>query len=366
MLDIHSKLVILRKKEHKTQQDIAQYIGVSTAAVSKWETGQSYPDIMILPKLASYFNISIDELLGYESQMSKEAIQKLYHRLAADFQEKSFEVVFAEIKQIVKEYYSCFPLLQQLSVLLLNYSNIFQQQTNEVYEYIVNLCQRIEKYSTELKYIQLSQTIRAQLAMLMGEPEQVLNILGEQLEPYAGNNIILAGAYQSLEKFDQAEETYQISLFQNTISSMAVLTNYLHMQTRENMQKTIDYSLGLIELFDLETLHLPSCINFYLSAAQAFIIKNDIDATLSMLDCYRRLVGQIKLPITLHGNDYFNKIDVWISRELDLGKSVPRNDNTVRQSLLDSIKLNPAFASLQTNKHFQAIITTISHQLGVN
>lgn len=366
MLAIHSKLVLLRKREHKTQQDIAQYVGVSTAAVSKWETGQSYPDIMTLPKLANYFNISIDDLLGYESQMTKEAIQKLYQRLALDFQSKPFKEVLDEIKDIAKEYYACFPLLQQLSVLLLNYSNISHEQTDEVYEYIAKLCQRIENHSGNLKEIQLSQTIRAQLALLTNEPRNVLNILGEQIDRYAGNDILLASAYQKLGETERAAETYQISLFQNTISSIAVLTNYLHMQSKEQSQKSIDYAIELIDLFELEELHIPSCIGIYLSASHALLLQKDEDQALVMLDRYRRLIEKIKFPLTLHGNDYFDTIDDWLNRELELGQSLPRDEQTVRQSLVDSVKLNPVFASLQSNSQFKLIITTISQKLGVN
>ena len=57
-------LATKRKELDVTQEDIAQYIGVSRAAVSKWEKGLSYPDILLLPKLATYFNVTIDDLLG--------------------------------------------------------------------------------------------------------------------------------------------------------------------------------------------------------------------------------------------------------------------------------------------------------------
>lgn len=53
---------ILIENRHKrgiTQEELAEYIGVSKAAVSKWEIGMTYPDISLLPRLASYFNISI-------------------------------------------------------------------------------------------------------------------------------------------------------------------------------------------------------------------------------------------------------------------------------------------------------------------
>ena len=70
---------ILIENRHKrgiTQEELAEYIGVSKAAVSKWEIGMTYPDISLLPRLASYFNISIDELMGYKPQMDTADIRK--------------------------------------------------------------------------------------------------------------------------------------------------------------------------------------------------------------------------------------------------------------------------------------------------
>ena len=84
-INIGRAIVEGRRRKGITQEDLAQYMGVSKASVSKWETGQSYPDITLLPQLAAYFNISIDDLLGYEPQMEKDDIRRLYHRLAQDF-----------------------------------------------------------------------------------------------------------------------------------------------------------------------------------------------------------------------------------------------------------------------------------------
>lgn len=55
-------LVENRHKKGITQDALASHIGVSKGAVSKWETGSSLPDISLLPHLASFFYISIDEL----------------------------------------------------------------------------------------------------------------------------------------------------------------------------------------------------------------------------------------------------------------------------------------------------------------
>lgn len=95
-------LIVKRREKGITQDKLAAYIGVTKASVSKWETGQSYPDITFLPQLAAYFNISIDELIGYAPQMTEEDIKKLYHRLVSDFTEKPFDEVITECSRIIK------------------------------------------------------------------------------------------------------------------------------------------------------------------------------------------------------------------------------------------------------------------------
>lgn len=55
----------LRKRRNFTQQQLSDIIGVSIAAISKWETGAAYPDIELLPKIASIFDVSIDYFFDY-------------------------------------------------------------------------------------------------------------------------------------------------------------------------------------------------------------------------------------------------------------------------------------------------------------
>jgi transcriptional regulator with XRE-family HTH domain len=86
-INIAKVLVGKRKAKGITQDELASYMGVSKASVSKWETGQSYPDVTFLPMLAAYFNISVDALIDYQPQMTSGDIRKLYRRLAADFTE---------------------------------------------------------------------------------------------------------------------------------------------------------------------------------------------------------------------------------------------------------------------------------------
>ena len=63
-IKIGERIASLRKLNGITQTELAEILSVSNSAISKWETGQGYPDINFLPKLASVFSVSIDFLLG--------------------------------------------------------------------------------------------------------------------------------------------------------------------------------------------------------------------------------------------------------------------------------------------------------------
>lgn len=65
MLKISEKIKAKRRERDLTQEELAAMLGVTKAAVSKWETAESYPDITMLPQIAQLFHLSMDELFGY-------------------------------------------------------------------------------------------------------------------------------------------------------------------------------------------------------------------------------------------------------------------------------------------------------------
>lgn len=119
-INIARTIATKRKERGITQDELAKYMCVSRVSISKWETGQSYPDIQLLPKLASYFDISMDELMGYEPQMTAEDIRKLNLELMEGFATRSFEEAKADCDDIIKKYYSCWPLLFQIGMIFMN------------------------------------------------------------------------------------------------------------------------------------------------------------------------------------------------------------------------------------------------------
>lgn len=66
-MKIGEKIRKARKVQNLSQEDLAGEIGISVQAVSKWECGQSCPDIMYLPHIADYLEVSLDDLLREET-----------------------------------------------------------------------------------------------------------------------------------------------------------------------------------------------------------------------------------------------------------------------------------------------------------
>ena len=62
------RIALLRKQKPMTQEELAEKMGVSSQAVSKWENDVSCPDIQLLPRLARLLGVTVDELLSGKSQ----------------------------------------------------------------------------------------------------------------------------------------------------------------------------------------------------------------------------------------------------------------------------------------------------------
>ena len=76
-MNIGAKIKCLRKEKKVTQEELAEYLMISSQAVSKWETEASSPDIDMLPKLAIFFGTSVDNLLDFSQTQVDTAVTEL-------------------------------------------------------------------------------------------------------------------------------------------------------------------------------------------------------------------------------------------------------------------------------------------------
>ncbi len=108
-INIGANIKRLRSAKGTTQEQLADAVGVTYAAVSKWERGESLPDITLLQPLAFYFGTTLDELMGYDRERVNEEIEKILaeyrrlYRVGGDF-EKAREVIENAYREYPNDY----------------------------------------------------------------------------------------------------------------------------------------------------------------------------------------------------------------------------------------------------------------------
>ena len=86
MMYLSANLKKYRIMKELTQEDVAEYLGITAQSVSKWERGESYPDITLLPALANIFETSVDLLLGMDTIRADETRRNI-HKTAVEHQQ---------------------------------------------------------------------------------------------------------------------------------------------------------------------------------------------------------------------------------------------------------------------------------------
>ncbi|HDK7137734.1 TPA: helix-turn-helix transcriptional regulator [Clostridium botulinum] len=367
-LNIGKCIIHKRKEKGITQEQLANYIGVSKASVSKWESELSYPDILLLPELATYFNISVDELLGYSPQLTKEDIGKIYSKLSHEFAVKPFDEVMEQCNKLIKKYYSCFPFLLSIIQLLLNYSNLIKNDAikKEIFQQCILLSRRIKEESENISYIKNANTMEALSEMTLGNSEEVIRLLDNKLDPYRGDDVILINAYQMQGKTAEANKVNQILLYNNVINTLTLLNNYLSLNMMDSVlfEKIYYQGIQIIDSFQLKEIFTNDVFAIHIVAAQGYLIAENKEKAIDALERYINTVCSIQFPLSFKENEYFTHVGKWLDDNNFIGANTPVDEITIKKSFVDAVALNPAFEPLREDERYNFLVKKLKEKLG--
>lgn len=132
-----------RKEMNLTQADLAEAFGVTEGAVSKWESGNTVPDISILMDLADFFDISVDTLLGYS--ISSKSIDGITDRMKKFLDEGKYDEAISVAEKAIVRYPGNFKILYKCAG---TYETVLARKNVKEY------CQKsIDLYESSLRYL---------------------------------------------------------------------------------------------------------------------------------------------------------------------------------------------------------------------
>ncbi len=183
MLYLGTNIKEYRLKKGYTQEQLAYELGVSSQTVSRWETGTTYPDIVMLPVIAELFDTSIDNLMGYAKECSTTEREAFFAKIhALDTLEK-----IACHREILQQYPN--DTILQFSLANLLYGLVKKQNDACAEQEVRLLCNRI--LHSNLPDMQCgAKRLMAFLSAKNGNVEEAMKYVNELPSVYCGREIV--------------------------------------------------------------------------------------------------------------------------------------------------------------------------------
>ena len=147
-INIAANLKRLRKQREITQEDLADFLGVSFQAVSKWERGEGYPDITILPVIANFFDVTLDELVGMDEIKNTKRLEDVFNILKENASIGKIEENILLLREEIKHFPNNYKLLFELANCL-TYNGVSNDIKKENTIESTLICRRILEFCTE-------------------------------------------------------------------------------------------------------------------------------------------------------------------------------------------------------------------------
>lgn len=326
-LNIGETILRLRKGKNLTQEQLSSMVGVSAGAVSKWENGNSTPDISLLAPLARALDTSIDMLLSFEPQLSEKEAADIKQELIKIFLHEGYDAGEAKCLQYLNEYSNSIRLKYEAAGLLYMYLIMAEEPSEEFIKskkmYALALLHQVVE-SRDPKYTPMALFSIAHIHMEMENYEESERTL-EELPLYPIDPaVIYLDLYLKQEKDSEAIKLCSGKLLNYMIHSCTMLIMLARISRKaQDYDKAIFYLDTCYKLQKMFKIGLGSAAYNY---SKLYIEINQKEVAAQWFKTYVEEV--LSAEYDHKSNPYFEKIKL----EVD-----PEGQKIIRKKALQSI-----------------------------
>ena len=273
-----------------TQEELAEYTGVSSRAVSRWENGITYPDISLLPILANIFEVTVDELLDVDVYKKEQDIKSILEENQRYKNTGEVEKSIELLKIALSKYPNNFEIMKQLKNSLLMYYCAKDGERGYLLDEIIELCEKILNKCTDKKIRESAIRDLFFVYPRVGQREKARELAEEQPSMYMCKEHLLENVFEGKE-LDELLKDNIISVTERF--HVIILT----MSVKKEPRIKIDLMNKYIELMNLVFegksmgFYHERMFRSYLTNARNYAKINKINESIdSLLECINHTI----------------------------------------------------------------------------
>lgn len=249
-MEIGKRIQQLRRGKNLTQEQMAAALGVTSAAVSKWETNAAIPDVGMLCPLARLLGITVDMLLDFHPALTPEEINALLEDRRRLFEEKRVEEAVESCEALLREYPNDLNLKCAAAGLYIMYMTAVTDEDwmRGQLERTVQLLEQCRE-SPDAALAANARSMLVNVYVMQEELDKAMEVLDELPDAQINTRIMRGNILLRKEAYDEAETMYQTELWtagRNVTLCLMGLYNTARMQNDWTRAKSyIDIALAV-------------------------------------------------------------------------------------------------------------------------
>jgi len=356
-MSIGATIKRLRREKDITQEQLAEYLGITSRAVSQWECDRTAPDISQLPALCHIFDVSSDTLLGIDISKNSEEIKKYISKAIEEEHQGKFENSVEILREANRKFPKSYEIMQRLAN---NIVCVHSRKGIKEYDEVIDLCKRVIAECTDsiTRYEAISTLGTAY--SYAGKKEEMIKLAEEMPHVYFSYEDFMRYRWKGDDDFNKFQD-YMHYLICRVVEMIGISVGQKHdnnefIYSIEDRIELWKSKVALLELlfprgdYQFEAQFGEEACSFLFTA---YLRKHEID------EAWYWLEKAADFAIHMDTYDFDEAHTSPILRGYKDGGWIMESNGNRTQALLEWLTSDDEFVELRSDPRFEALISRI-------
>jgi len=356
-MSIGSTIKRLRREKNITQEQLAEYLGITSRAISQWECDRTAPDISQLPALCHIFDVSSDVLLGIDIEKNTEEIKQYLDTARNLCHQGKWEEYTAILREANKKFPRDYKIMQTLADAMVCE---FSRKGIKTYDEVFDLCNRILAECTD-------SNIRYEAIETLGiaydcadKTDEMIRLAKEMPRTHFSYENFMVYRWKGNEGFRERQE-YMHFLVHELLSMIYCLKGHCGdngkpLHSREERKELDQFEINLLECLYPDGDYQQ---NAYFGAVASYSIFRDFFKSQDYENAWLWLERCVDYNVHADTYDYDAPHSTPILRGYADGGVIMEADGNYSQSFLDWITTDDEYAVLRADPRYETLVARL-------